>query len=122
WRADSAKRSTARTRRTAPPLPACFGQHSLHGAKGFDDVGNRYRMAFARSAVLDLDVAGGDAARPDDDLPGNAYEVGGGEFCTGAAVCIVIEHFAAGGCELGIDLLRGMVTPSIAHFCVDNDG
>ena len=52
--------------------------------------------ALAGAAVLDLDLAGRHAARPDDHLPGQADQVGGGELAAGALVGVVVEHVLAG--------------------------
>ncbi len=49
--------------------------------------------------ALDLDLALREPAWPDDDLPGQADEVGGGELGARALVAIVVEHAEAGGLQ-----------------------
>ena len=62
-------------------------------------VGERQHLPLARRAALQLDLALGEAARADDDLPGQADQVGGGELGARALVAVVVEHVAAGGVE-----------------------
>ena len=57
---------------------------------------DRQRLALAGRAALELDLAGRRAARPDDDLPGQADQVHGGELGAGALVAVVVEHVDAG--------------------------
>src|SRR5438046_1302796 len=58
--------------------------------------GHHFRRAeiLARSvaAPLDLELALGEPLGADQNLPGNADQVGGGEFCTCPLIGVVIEH------------------------------
>src|SRR6516164_1332904 len=56
-----------------------------------------------------LHFAFGEAARPDKDLPGNADQIGGGEFRPGPLIEIVVERIDAFGAELSIQPLAGSV-------------
>jgi hypothetical protein len=66
----------------------------LARAKRAAAIGLVSRSPVARS--LDLDLAGGDAARSDDDLPRNADQVGRGELAAGALVGVIVEHVEPG--------------------------
>ena len=62
-------------------------------------------LALAGGAALQLDLAGLDAARADDDLPGQADQVGLGELGARALVAVVVEHLDPGAAQLGIELV-----------------
>ena len=49
---------------------------------------------------LSLELAFGEALRADQDLPGNADQVGGGELGAGALVGVVVQHLDALGRKL----------------------
>ena len=66
-------------------------------------------MAGAGRALLQLDLAGGQALRPDDDLPGQPDQVHGGEFGPCPVVAVVIKHAQAGGLKLAVKILAGRV-------------
>src|SRR5713226_665451 len=53
--------------------------------------------------VLQLDRAGGEAARAEDELPGQADEIHGGEFGAGRFVAIVIERLDARVAQPGVE-------------------
>src|SRR5690606_1094864 len=76
-------------------------------------------LAFSRCSVLDLDLACGNAARADDDLPWQADEIGRGELSAGPLVGVVIEHLTAGGSERGIKVLACGIARGIAHLHID---
>ena len=75
--------------------------------------------ALAGRAVLDLDLAGGSAARPDDHLPGQADQVGGGELAAGALVGVVVEHVRAGGRQRRVEFAADAVAVGVAGLQVD---
>ena len=60
-------------------------------------VRERQHLPLAGRPALQLDLALGEAARADQDLPGQAEKVGGGELGAGPLVAVVVEHVAAGG-------------------------
>src|SRR5690606_19038575 len=95
-------------------------------AFGFDqglEVGDRLLdadgFALAGFAVLDLDLAGRQPARADDQLERDADQVGCRKFLAGARFPVVIEHVDAGGFELAIELFIGRVALGVAGFEVD---
>ena len=55
-----------------------------------DRIGGAHQFAAAVGALLDLDLALGKAFRPDQNLPGNADEVGGRELRSRALVEVVV--------------------------------
>src|SRR5262249_58358069 len=55
-------------------------------------IGLAHELAAAVHPLLDLDLVLSEALRPDEDLPGDANEVGGGEFRARPLVEVVIEH------------------------------
>ena len=83
-------------------------------AEPADDFGDRRIAALAGAAVLDLDLAGGDAARADDHLPGQADQVGGRELAAGALVGVVVEHVPARFGQRRVDLAADAVAVGIA--------
>ena len=72
-----------------------------------DRIDKAEQLAAAVGPPLDLDLALGEPFRPDQDLPGNADQVGGGEFCSWTLVEIIIEHLDPFGGELAIEPLGG---------------
>ena len=74
----------------------------------------RQRLALAGPPVLDLDLAGGDAARPDDHLPGQADQVGGGELAARPLVGVVVEHVLARRRQRRIELAADAVALGVA--------
>src|SRR3954469_11706937 len=71
-------------------------------------------LARTVAAPLDLELALGEALRPDENLPGNTDQVGGREFCAGALVGIVIEHVDALGLKFLIKFFAGAIDGCIA--------
>jgi hypothetical protein len=72
----------------------------------------RNGLALAGGPVLDLDLALGDAARADDDLPGQADQVGGGELRPLPLVGVVVEHVdSRRAWSSRVELLAGRVAP-----------
>src|SRR5262249_1097061 len=65
-------------------------------------IGLAHELAAAVRPLLDLDLVLGEALRPDQDLPGSANEVGGGEFRARPLVEVVIEHVDALGGEFPV--------------------
>ena len=76
-------------------------------------------LALAAGPALQLDLALGEAAGADDDLPGQADEVGRGELGARALVAVVVEHAEAGRLQGGLDLAAGGVGGGIAGLEVD---
>src|SRR5215813_13047302 len=72
-------------------------------------VGLAHELAAAVGALLDLDLALGKPLRPDQDLPRNANQVGGGEFGSRPLIKIVVEHFDSLAGELAVKPLAGGV-------------
>ncbi len=60
-------------------------------------------MAGAGRALLQLDFARRHALRPDDELPGQADQVHGGEFGPCPIVAVVIEHAQARSLKLAVE-------------------
>src|SRR5258708_29062591 len=60
-----------------------------------------------RRAVLELDRAGGEAARAEDELPGQADEIHGGEFGAGRFIAGVIERVDAGSAQPTVERVGG---------------
>ena len=79
-------------------------------------------LARTVAAPLDLELALGEALRPDQNLPGDADQVGGGEFRAGALVGIVIEHIDALGLKFAIKLLAGAIDGRVALLQVQDHG
>ena len=52
----------------------------------------RSPLALAGRAALQFDLAGGGAARADDDLPRMPHQIGVGEFRPGAFVAVVVQR------------------------------
>src|SRR5947199_8847606 len=71
-------------------------------------------LARTVAAPLDLELALGEALRPDQNLPGDTDQVGGRELRAGALVGIVIEHIDALGLKFAIELFAGAI-----YGCVD---
>src|SRR4051794_34647459 len=75
--------------------------------------GHRFRrteiLARAVAAPLDLEFAFGKALGADQNLPGNTDQVGGGEFCAGALIGVVIEDVDALRLELAVKRLAGRI-------------
>src|SRR5437764_13988745 len=70
-------------------------------------------LARTVAAPLDLELALGEALRPDQNLPRDADQVGGRELRAGALVGIVIEHVDALGLKFPIKLLARAIDGSI---------
>src|SRR5437868_5337271 len=79
-------------------------------------------LARTVAAPLDLELALSEALRPHQNLPGDADQVGGGKFSTGALVGIVIEHVDALGLKFPIELLARAIDGSIALLQVQDHG
>src|SRR5882672_6705436 len=96
-----------------------YPRHHFHGAE---------ILARTVATPLDLELALGKALRPDQNLPGDTDQVGGGKFRTRTLVGIVIEHVDALGLKFAIKLLAGAIDGSIAllqvqdHGCERRDG
>ena len=102
--------------RAASLLAACA--HAV-APKRFVDVRDRQRLALAGLAVLDLDLAGGHAARTDDHLPRQADQVGRGELAARPLVGVVVEHVLAGSDECCIEFAADAVAFGVADLHVD---
>ena len=80
-----------------------------------DHIVERDEFRSAARPALQLDLALGEALRPDDDLPGDADQVGGGELGAGALVPVVVEHVAARRREFAIEAGAGLVRGGVAR-------
>src|SRR5262249_3486600 len=72
-----------------------------------DRIGHAHELAAAVGSLLDLDLALGKPFRADQNLPGNADQVGRREFAARPLVAIVVEHLDALAGELAVELLAG---------------
>src|SRR5205085_6590292 len=79
-------------------------------------------LARTVAAPLDLELALGEALRPDQDLPRDTDQVGGRELRTGALVGIVIEHVNILGLKFPIELLARAIDGRVALLQVQNHG
>src|SRR5215207_10102744 len=79
-------------------------------------------LARTVAAPLDLKLALGEAFRPDQNLPGDPDQVGGGELRARALVGIVIEHIDTLGLEFAIKLLADAVDGRVALLQIQDDG
>src|SRR5262245_62288620 len=70
-------------------------------------IGFGHELAAAVRPLLDLDLVLGEALRSNQDLPGDANEVGGGEFRARPLVEVIIEHVDAFGGEFAVKPLAG---------------
>ena len=69
--------------------------------------------------MLDFHLARGQTARADDELEGNADEVGGGELLASAHGAVVIERVYARRVKLAVELFVCGIAFGIAGFEVD---
>src|SRR6266568_631439 len=65
--------------------------------QAFDRIGRAHQLAAAISPLLELDFASGKPFRPYQDLPGNADQIGAGEFRAWSLVEVIIEHVESFG-------------------------
>src|SRR5688572_17575855 len=79
----------------------------------------RQRLALAGAPVLDLGLARGEPARPQDDLVGNADQVGSGELGAGGLLAVIVQHVDARGLELPVEALGGGIARRVARLEVD---
>src|SRR3569623_306231 len=68
-----------------------------------------HHLAAAVGALFDLDLALGETLRPDQNLPRNTDQVGGGEFAARTLVGVVVEHVHTRRRQFLIELLAGGV-------------
>src|SRR5271167_3895550 len=80
----------------------------------------RQGPALAGGASLQLDHPLGQAARADDQLPGQADEVHGGELAARTLVRVVVQRLLAGGGESGVGALAGGVDSGVAGTQADD--
>src|SRR5664279_4670677 len=74
-----------------------------------DHIRRAQILAAAVAAALEFELAFGEALGADQNLPGNADQVGGGEFGAGALVGVVVEHLDACRLKLAIELFAGRI-------------
>src|SRR5690349_15678060 len=70
----------------------------------FHRLGGGQQFARAVGPPFELDLALGEAARTDHQLPWDADQIGCGEFRSGPVVEVVVEHVEPTGSELAIEL------------------
>ena len=87
-----------------PPRPACGERVGAEGicSQLIEGGFERNVAPFARAAVLHLDRAGGEAARADDELVGQADQIHCREFGAGRFVAVVVEHLDPGGEQFAV--------------------
>src|SRR3954469_19439658 len=68
------------------------------------DCVERQILALPRTPVLAFDVTGGQAARTDDQLVGEADQIHSGELCAGALVAIVVENIDPGIAQFAVEV------------------
>src|SRR5579872_3415785 len=71
--------------------------------------GGREIFARAIASPFDLELALGEPLRTDEDLPGNADQIGGGKFGARSLVGVIIENFDAFGLKLAVELFASRV-------------
>ena len=92
-----------------PGWPADAGQRVL---------GTEFHPLPGRAA-FQFDLAGGGAARPDDELPRMAHQIGVVEFDAGAVLAIVVQRVAA---ERFVQLRAQRVAGGVANFQIQDRG
>src|SRR4051794_20414830 len=75
---------------------------NLSAAKPGDRIRRAHSLARSVAAPLDFDFALGESLGAHHDLPWNADQVGGGEFCAGTLVGVVIEDVDPFGGQIAI--------------------
>src|SRR5665213_4481155 len=89
---------------SSPAEASCRAAHRFMrqtSCQAGNGIGGRHEFPSAVSAPLHLDLALREPPRPHQDLPGDADEVGGGEFRARPLVEVVIERIDALGGEFG---------------------
>src|SRR5438046_1858279 len=87
-----------------------------------DDIGRTHVLTRTVGAPLYLDLAFGEPLGTDDDLPGNADQVGTGEFRACALVRVVVEHVDAPVRKLLIELFAGAIDRRVALLQIEDGG
>src|SRR5215468_11148539 len=100
--------------------PVSTSLENALSAQPRDNVGRAHVLARAVAAAFHLDFALGKAFRADQNLPGNADQVGARELGAGALVGVVIEDIDALGGQLCVELLAGAVDRGIALLQIQN--
>src|SRR6202023_1471058 len=93
---------------TAPslPSPACGGGEGGGASRqAFEHVGRGHKLAAAIGPTFEFDLALRKPLWPDQYLPRNADQVGGGKFGAGPLFEIVVENFDALRTRLAIQVL-----------------
>ena len=67
----------------------------------------RQVLARAGAAVFEFDGAGGEAARAEDQLLGQADQIHRGEFGAGRLVAVVVQHLDPGVAQLAVEVVGG---------------
>ena len=76
-------------------------------------------LPLAGAAVLDLDRAGSDPARADDQLLGQADQVHRRELGARRLVAIVIEHLDPGAAQFAVEVVGGLAAAGVAGAQID---
>src|SRR5690606_34895577 len=84
-----------------------------------DGIAQGQRLAFAGGTVLYLGIAFLEAARANDDLVGDADEVGRRELAAGGFVPVVVERIETGILHLGVERRTGGIGRGVAGLEVD---
>src|SRR5689334_14643494 len=83
-----------------------------------DHVRDRQALLLPAAAALDLDRALRQPLWPDDYLPGQADQVGGGELRTGPLVAVVVKDIETGRRKVPIQASAGLVGGGVPGFQV----
>src|SRR3954451_23537174 len=83
--------------------------------KPSDRVLDRQILAGVGAAVLAFDRAGGEAARSQDQLVGQADQVHRGEFGTRRFVAVVIQHLDPGAAQPGVERVGSVAALGVAR-------
>src|SRR5215470_14138864 len=91
-------------------------------AQARDDVSWAHVLARAVGSPLYLDLAFGKPLRADQNLPGDADQVGACEFGAGTLISVVVEHVDALGGEFAVEFFAGPIDRRVALLQVQDGG
>src|SRR5580700_11340544 len=104
------------------PLPLWSRRQSRTGSsrQALDRIARRQQLAAAVGAAFQLDLALAEALGPDQDLPGNADQVGRSEFRARAFVEVVVEHLDAPAGKLAVEAFARRIGCRIALLEIED--
>ena len=91
----------------------------MRGSQPIEGRFDRNVLPLARAAIFDLDRAGGDAARADDELLGQADQIHRREFGARRLVAIVVEHLDPGGEQFAVEVVGGLAAALVGRTQID---